>query len=83
MEVNFRGMLDGLLRRDRVRQDDERVEDLRSIDRKTDAMQAVRRDDLRPSDAPKDAVLVLQKSMELRRDDIADEEKRAERRREE
>ena len=88
MEVSFRGVaaiIEGLTRlnerKARTLELEREAELIRANDRRSDALKEVRDDDFRAHDLPLDAVLVLQKSMEVRKDDVADEEKRAERRR--
>ena len=54
---------------------------IREQNRRDDRLKAQRDSDLRLYDLPQDAVLVLQKSMEVKRDDVAYEEQRADRRR--
>jgi len=88
MEVSFRGVaaiIEGLTRlnerKSRTLELEREAELIRANDRRSDALKEVRDDDFRAQDLPLDAVLVLQKSMEVRKDDVADEEKRAERRR--
>ena len=54
---------------------------IREQNKRDDTVREQRDADLRPYDLPQDAVLVLQKSMEVKRDDVAYEEQRADRRR--
>ena len=88
MEVSFRGVaaiIEGLTRlnerKARTLELEREAELIRANDRRSDALKEVRDDDFRAHDLPLDAVLVLQKSMEVRKDDVADEENRADNRR--
>ena len=79
------GLIDGLTRLNERKARNLRLdaEDdmIREQNRRDDRLKTQRDSDLRPYDLPQDAVLVLQKSMEVKRDDVAYEEQRADRRR--
>lgn len=79
------GLIEGLTRlndrKARTLKLEAEADTIREQNRRDDRLKAQRDSDLRLYDLPQDAVLVLQKSMEVKRDDVAYEEQRAERRR--
>ena len=79
------GLIEGLTRlndrKARTLKLEAEADTIREQNRRDDRLKAQRDSDLRLYDLPQDAVLVLQKSMEVKRDDVAYEEHRAERRR--
>ena len=79
------GLIEGLTRlndrKARTLKLEAEADTIREQNRRDDRLKAQRDSDLRLYDLPQDAVLVLQKSMEAKRDDVAYEEQRAERRR--
>ena len=76
------GIVEGLTRLNERRVRNQKLEEettlIRENNRIEDTLKEQRSEDLRPQELPMDAVLVLQKSMEVSRDDIADDEQRAE-----
>jgi len=79
------GLIEGLTRlnerKARTLKLEAEADTIREQNRRDDRLKAQRDSDLRLYDLPQDAVLVLQKSMEVKRDDVAHEEQRADRRR--
>lgn len=79
------GLIEGLTRlndrKARTLKLEAEADTIREQNRRDDRLKAQRDSDLRLYDLPQDAVLVLQKSMEVKRDDVAYEEQRADRRR--
>ena len=76
------GIVEGLTRLNERRVRNQKLEEettlIRENNRIEDTLKEQRSEDIRPQELPMDAVLVLQKSMEVRRDDIADDKQRAE-----
>ena len=79
------GLIEGLTRlndrKARTLKLEAEADTIREQNRRDARLKAQPDSDLRLYDLPQDAVLVLQKSMEVKRDDVAYEEQRADRRR--